>query len=184
MRITHRLFLSLLTFMKHTRYLAIFFIISFFILLFSCTNTRKENDKQDVNATELEEKKDLAPLTCDFVYFDKNKNAIIFRYNNNSNFTIGLIDFAKFEYKDKSEWKEILLKPDIRGYVGGEPVISAGGDYFQYLFLKFYVMDSVTNNLRVVQLYHIDNYEVENDTNNMKILYKNFTLSQLGIDKK
>ena len=52
-------------------------------MLFSSGSKRKINGvNQDNN--QIEVVKDLEPLTCDSMYFDKTKNIIYFRFNNNA----------------------------------------------------------------------------------------------------
>ena len=142
----------------------VFFIISIIVVCFSCSGSKKENINgvnQDNN--HIEEVKELKPLTSDLIYFDKTQNIIYFRFNNNADNTIGILDYPTFEFKNNSGWKRIRFK-DEGEFDGimlpGEPVISVGGDYIFKLFLNSYDMDSVSNILRIVQPYHIRTHPV------------------------
>lgn len=171
--------------MKYVKFFSIFFCIGITFLFFSCVNPKKEQNKQMSNQVELKkQKKDLAPLTCDSIYFNKDKQFISILLVNNSEYAIALRDFDKFQYKYKSAWKEVPLSHEITGFIGGNPVILKGGNYIRGIFINDYVMDSVTNYLRIIQPYSMRNSAENHSDDSLRYLYQEFTLHQLGITNR
>ena len=138
-------------------------LISITLICFSCSGSKKENVNgvnQDNN--QIEVVKDLEPLTCDSMYFDKTKNIIYFRFNNNAENSIDLLN-ETFEFKKNSEWERVPYKRENEEtfiLIGEGVGIPTGGDYIFKLFLNSYEMDSVANILRIVQPYHIRTHPV------------------------
>lgn len=154
--------------------------ISIFVMCLSCSGSKKKDANGDnQNTNQLEEIQNLPPLTCDSMFIDKTKNIVYFRFNNNTDVFIGLLDYPTFEYKNNSEWKKIHFKGEFTGIMlPGEPIVPIGGDYICKLFLNEYVMDSVSNFFRIVQPYHIKTYDDTKKEIDRKYLYHEFTIPE------
>jgi hypothetical protein len=139
-----------------------YYIISLMLACLSCNGSKKQNiNEVNQDNNHIEYVKDLEPLTSELIHFDKSERIIYFRFHNNADSSIGILDYPTFEFKNNSEWKRIRFKDEdkITGIMmPGEPVIFVGGDYIFKLFLNSYDMDSVSNTLRIVQPYHIHTY--------------------------
>ncbi len=149
------------------------------LLTVSCNHPNKKDAEEQSTAESIQETRVLEPLTCEFVYINKEKRTADFILKNNTDSWITLYNGLDFEYKDGAEWKKIPYQkrePELI-MVGDDPVILANQNYTRRLPLFLYDFDADESFYRITQAYYMRNVDKTNENIDVKYLYQEFNLT-------